>query len=230
MSALIVALAVAALGFFANVVLDLWKRHRERCAIAAAIAGELGAYLDLIKVDETPNNLRKIAALDLDTRQKRLRALHHPPNGHPVFEKVADKIGVLDVQDATDISATYNVVSSVRLMLVNMTSESFSAAPDDFQKAMIEAVAATVEKYGARGKSLIDRLKTVSAEKFNWVQMSICLGIGGPLIVISGLLLWKIDLLTDETKSQNIQIHDLTERLSMIGDHQTAHTSSNNAK
>lgn len=94
-TALIVALAVAALGLFGNIFLDRWKHHQERRTIAAAIAGELGAYLDLIRADETPSNFRKIATLDLDTRQKRLRTLHHPPTGHPVFEKVADKIGGL---------------------------------------------------------------------------------------------------------------------------------------
>lgn len=74
-------------------------------------------------------------------------------------------------------------------MPMNLTSESFSAAPNDFQIGVLEIVAATVEKHAPSGKALIYRLKIVASEKFSWVKATVWLGVVAlPLIVIFWLL------------------------------------------
>jgi len=168
---LAVAFIAAALALVGHIFYDQWKRHHERRAIAGALAGELGAYIELLQPAVSPKHFRTIAdpRISREARQRGLRSMAPPPNSHPVFDKVADKIGLLDVRDAVEVSEVYNVVTGMRLHIANLSTDAFLAAPDEGHIALLNIIASAIEKYaGEGGKAvvLVDRLMAVSRERF----------------------------------------------------------------
>ena len=111
MLALTTALFTAALALLGKIGFDLWGRQRDRRGLAGALAGEIGAYLDLLNGDTLSAAYRQIAALDRDLRVGRLRSLPALPTTHPVFDKVAEKLGTLPHAAAYGVSRFYNVVT-----------------------------------------------------------------------------------------------------------------------
>jgi hypothetical protein len=87
--------------------------------IAAALAGEINAYVDLLsaKIDgrDAAASYRLAAGLNQDARLVWLRTIPPLPSAHPVFDKVAEKIGQLPHAEAYAISRFYNVITGMRL-------------------------------------------------------------------------------------------------------------------
>lgn len=119
------ALAVAGLALMGKVLYDFWTRFEERRSIAAALAGEIGAHIGIILPADLPGAYRRIATLDRETRVKALRAMPATPTSHPVFDKVAHKIGLLSADEAREISAFYNMVTGFRIHASNLSSDKF---------------------------------------------------------------------------------------------------------
>ncbi|HEX3974255.1 MAG TPA: hypothetical protein VHX19_23180 [Stellaceae bacterium] len=166
MIALTTAFSTAALALIGNIVFGLWNRFSERRSIAAALAGEIGAYVTLLDPETSSANYRKLAAFEYALRKQRLRSLPKTPVGHPVFDKVADKIGLLPTTESLDVSSIYNVVSGFRIIISNLSSDQIADAEDVVQSAMIIRVAETIEKYSPSARDLVDRLKRISNENF----------------------------------------------------------------
>jgi hypothetical protein len=167
MIALTVALLAASLALFGNILFGLWNRFNERRSIAAALAGEIGAYIKLLDSPVSVQSYRKLAETDSEVRVRLLRAFPKVPSGHPVFDKVADKIGLLPAEDALDVSAIYNVVSGMRLLIVNLSSEQFATADAAMQSAMLITIADSIEKYSQSSELLVQRLIIISRERFS---------------------------------------------------------------
>jgi hypothetical protein len=147
MTALAAALFSAALALFGKIGFDIWARHRERCGIAGALAGEIGAYIKSIKPSETAKNLLTVANLDRETRCRRLAATFGSlPNTHPIFDKVAGNLGVLPVHAVRQISEFYNFVTGYRLLLTNLSSDKFLESDDDHQFNMLKILAKGIEE------------------------------------------------------------------------------------
>jgi hypothetical protein len=125
------------IGFLTKIVLDLRVEHQARKSVAAALAGELGAYLRLSQPERTAASVKTLATIPYDERNSRLRGLFSLPSGHPVFDRVADKIGSLSPEAARGISEAYNIITSARLLLGALSSDSFLQAPDQIQVARI---------------------------------------------------------------------------------------------
>jgi hypothetical protein len=160
--------AVLAVGgaIISKVVYDLWSRWREKRGIAAAIAGELGAYIAFLKMGKPSAHFRTMATMDSAMRVRVLRAFPPLPTSHPVFDKVADKIGLLPPDDARAISRAYNAVTGFRLHLTNLSSDRFLAADDAVQAETLKVLATMLEDEVKRAKSLIDRLLRIATTGF----------------------------------------------------------------
>lgn len=150
---------------------DMWVRHQERRGIAGALAGEIGAYITLLKPMQTANSFRKIATIERKERVKVLRAMPAPPNNHPVFDAVAHKIGLLSAQDALDTSAFYNVVTGFRIHVTNFASEKFLDAQDEIHTGLLNSLAETIEAEAPKVELLVKRLQRTASERF-WSRIS----------------------------------------------------------
>jgi hypothetical protein len=71
--ALTVAFTTAALALLAKIASDWMQRHYDRQGIAAALAGEIGAYLNLLKPDNFSNNF-EIVGVDVQRSSSRAYA------------------------------------------------------------------------------------------------------------------------------------------------------------
>jgi len=161
-----IALLTAALTVVGKMANDIWAQYRERKAIAAALRGEVGAYLRPFEGTAVDGGLRALAELDRDSRARRLRGLHPLPTGHPGFSKIADKIALLPPAVAVDVSSFYNYVDSMRLMFMNLSSEGFLEAADEIQVALIHQVARGYSNHVPVAQSLLRKLKAISGESF----------------------------------------------------------------
>lgn len=138
----VAAAAVAGLiAFLAKLWLDVRAERQARKAVAAALAGELAAYLRLSRAEQTAENIKLLANVPREARVELLRGLFSPPSGHPVFDRVADKIGGLSPEAARGISEAYNIITCARLMLVALSSDAFLQAADQVQVTRINIMA-----------------------------------------------------------------------------------------
>jgi len=159
------AVVTGVIGFLTKIGIDIRAEHQARKAIAAALAGELGAYLRLSQPERTVENVKTFAKIPYDERIVRLRGLPSPPSGHPVFDRVADKIGSLSPEAARGISEAYNIITGARLLLAYMSSDPFLQAPDQVQVILITVMtdmfAQEIEGM-RRTVALLDRLSRQS--------------------------------------------------------------------
>src|ERR1700722_7697699 len=121
MWAIVLAVVTGVIGFLTKIALDIRAEHQSRKAVAAALAGELGAYLRLSRPEQTAENIKTLAKIPYDERVVRLRGLFNLPSGHPVFDRLADKIGSLSPEAARGVSEAYNIITGARLLLVSIS-------------------------------------------------------------------------------------------------------------
>ena len=143
-----------------------------------ALAGEIRTYVDFLNPPDrralapgaSPgmwDNMRQIASIkDRATRVISLGALGKLPNTHPVFDKVADKLGYLGTDDATAASRFYNVITGMRLQWANLSSPGFLAASDDHHAATLRVFANMLENEVRAGRALSDRLTALA--RLSW--------------------------------------------------------------
>jgi hypothetical protein len=98
MSVITGAVITAAVGFVFKIYLDLRSEHQAENALAAALAGELHAYLRLSKPELTLERIGTLVELPYERRVSVLTGLFSLPSGHPVFDRVSDKIGLLTLR------------------------------------------------------------------------------------------------------------------------------------
>jgi hypothetical protein len=166
MDALAGAIGAAAVALLAKVAYDLWNRWREQRGTAAALAGEIGAYIALLRPKETAIVFRQIATFERSPRQKSFRGMARVPSTHPVFDKISEKIGILSVKDAMDISKFYNVITGLRLHINNFSSETFIDAEDAYQIGILIFIASGLEEHIATAGELVDRLRKTANQGF----------------------------------------------------------------
>lgn len=141
------ALLSATLAILGKVAFDIWVRYCQRQSVAAAIAGEIAGYLQTLNPSQTVAALRSIAAMEPDKRAKRLAGMSPLPSGHPMFDKVGDKVGLLPPELVQDITAFYNVISGMRLLFNHSSSEKFLGADVGYQTDYLNAIANGLEEH-----------------------------------------------------------------------------------
>ena len=113
------SIGAASLTVIVKIGFDVWskssQRRADRRAIAAALAGEIGGYLVALNPEVAGPRYRSLAALDRPSRIRKLAAFPPLPTGHPVYDKLADKVGLLPPDLTREISRLYNVVTGIRV-------------------------------------------------------------------------------------------------------------------
>ena len=164
------AAATAVLALAGKILFDCWTRGKERRALAAGIAGELGAYLSFLNI-QTLASFREIAEKPRAERIEFFRIFPALPSSHPVFDVVADKIGWLSPDDARDISRIYNVVSGFRLLSMSMSSQAFQDATDDAQTGRMNVIADMMERELPIAAALVTRLhRAAGHSRWDWLR------------------------------------------------------------
>lgn len=166
MLSLTIAFMTVAVTLAGKMTLDIWHRHCERRGIAGALAGEIGAYMKLLDPPNLAENLRDISKLDYATRKNRLRSFPKTPTGHPAFDRLADRIGLLPAAEAEDVSAIYNVVSGMRVLVSNFSDPQFVTVDDKMQIEYFTTLANRIEQECKSMGDLTDRLKKISRQSF----------------------------------------------------------------
>jgi hypothetical protein len=166
MLAFTAALITATMALVAKIIFDAFDRYRLRQGVAAGLAGEIRAYIELLQPEKMSAALRAFARLPRAERIIKLSAFGPLPSSHPVFDKVADRIGLLSVDIALDISKFYNVVTGFRLLATGASTERFLNLPDEIQTAQLEFVAAGIEKYILGSATLTAQLEAMARQSF----------------------------------------------------------------
>lgn len=161
MEAIAWAIFSAALALVGKLGFDMWVRRADRRSMAAALAGEIGGYIRNLKPAETASNLRQIAALSREERQANLAALPVLPTGHPAYDKLADKIGLLPPELTQAVSGFYNAVTGLRLLGNHLSSKPFLEASDKFQMEYISSIAKGIDDYIAPAQRTVIHLEKI---------------------------------------------------------------------
>jgi hypothetical protein len=171
--ALASAIGVAALALLAKVLYDVWNHWLERRGVASALAGEIGAYITLLKPETMIDALRTIATMARKDRQNLLRSFGELADTHPVFDKIAHKIGLLPPRETLEISAFYNIVTGFRIQMTGLSSERFLEATDGYQVAILKDLAQTLEEQAPKTHELVARLLLIAGETFwsRWLKI-----------------------------------------------------------
>jgi len=74
------------------------------------------------------------------------------------------KIGLLPSDDALGVSAIYNVVTGMRMLISSLSSDKVANADDEVPKAMLIRMADEIEKQCLDAQHLVERLKRISAQ------------------------------------------------------------------
>jgi hypothetical protein len=172
MWAITLVVVTGVIGFLTKIVLDIRAEHQARKAVAAALAGELGAYLRLSQPEQTVENIKALTKIPYEERVILLRGLFSLPSGHPVFDRIADKIGSLSPEAARGVSEAYNIITGARLLLVSISSDTFLQAPDHLQIARITVMTDMFAKEIAGMRRTIAVLDRLSRQGFRCYLMA----------------------------------------------------------
>jgi len=164
-AALANALLVAALALVGKIAYDAWVRFDLRRGVAGALAGEIGAYVEIILAMDLDATLLAWVNIPVEKREGILRAMAPLPTGHPVFDKIADKLTLLPSEQSISISRFYNAVTSMRLLMMNMRSAEFVALQPDVQNANFRIVATIVgREFRSARDTLLPALRALADE------------------------------------------------------------------
>jgi hypothetical protein len=166
MWAISTAIVVGVIGFLTKLAFDVRAEHEGRRALAAALAGELGAYLRLLRPEQTMANFEMLAKFSAEQRAAGLDAFPSFPTGHPVFDRVADKIGSLPPNAARGVSEAYNVITSMRLFVTSFASDRFRALPNEAQQKIVLTVLVLFREELEPMRITIRTLDSISRERF----------------------------------------------------------------
>jgi hypothetical protein len=161
------AIGTASLSVIGKVIFDVYSRvsdrRAERRAIAATLAGETGGYLLALNPEIAAKNYRALADLDRAARLRKLAAFPPLPTGHPAYDKLADKVGLLPPHLTREISRIYNVVTGVRLLIMHFRTTEFLAADDDYQQGLIRQVAVAMDTHVPAARTAIEELEAIAS-------------------------------------------------------------------
>ncbi|OOG42682.1 hypothetical protein [Rhodanobacter sp. C05] len=149
------SIVVALVAAWATAILaEDYRRFRDGTSLAAALAGELQAYIEafdtgLPTLHDIRKELKKGAPLKYMPPFK--------PPGDPVYESGVERLGLLGPEIARDVAYTYQQVNAFRASYVNMT-ETYSKVEQFVVLGSLEGVISAATKALDRGNSAIQQL------------------------------------------------------------------------
>lgn len=156
------AVFAAAISVITKVAYDLFTHWRSRRSIAGGLAGEIGAYYRIWHDYDLAAGLRRHTTESRADRQDWLRSFPAPPTGHPVFDRVSDRLSLLSPDNVQRTSEAYNLVTGMRLLLAGLALPGFVEASDSLQTARLTTMATMLDKEMLRFPGTVARLETAS--------------------------------------------------------------------
>lgn len=159
LAAILAASATLIVAFLNSIVAELFRRHKDRVALAAAIAGELASYEPALPIIQ--KFLRDtIHAVETDNRGViSFRPFEKPKD--LVFEKAVEKLGLLGPKLVEDIVYVYGNLNAFRTSL-GLISTHFKEMPDAELRARSTACLEALDRAAQRGGPLVVALKRVA--------------------------------------------------------------------
>ena len=163
LTAIIAASATLIVAFLNSIVAESFKRHKDRVAIAAAMAGELASYAPAFPIIQQALSSTIQAAENGKRETLNFRPFEKPKDF--VFEKAVEKLGLLGPQLAEDIAFVYGNLNAFRSSFV-LISTHFKEMSNEELKVRSTACLEALNRAAERGGPLILSLKRVANECF----------------------------------------------------------------
>jgi len=161
---LTVAIISGLIAFLAKFAFDIRAEYQARRGLAAALAGELGSYVRMMRFDAVVVGLRQLTRASHERRLSFLQAFPTVPFDHPVYGKAADKIGSLTPEAARGISEAYSVITAYRLQVAQLGSQAVIESGPEVQIRRINALARLVSKEIGGIRNTIAILDSISTQ------------------------------------------------------------------
>ena len=172
LSSLAIPLWVAGLAIIGGVINEIYKRHQNRIAVAAAMHAEISALVEITTANNTVQEWTKIAAILVAGNNIPIPPIFVPePTEGPVFNAYVNKFGFLAPNDAKDIILFYQNLIGIRILLRNLVSGAWEASPN---AAAIKAIQVqTGLQFWQQCATITQRLlpslaKTANRSWFSW--------------------------------------------------------------
>ncbi|WP_080413942.1 hypothetical protein [Burkholderia ubonensis] len=188
-TALVGLLGVMVGGYLNNFLAEDYRRFRDSQALAGALAGELESHGDA--ASEIRKSLQVIidAGQDIDTGQEPRRNMtipEWPIPSSPIFEAVAEQVGMLDHESAKDVAYVYEQIRTFR-GVINMLSKNHTTFSVGFRTSLAQGCMVAIARAEDRGKPLVERLKRHANASY-WCRPATVKQCAAGLILVVALL------------------------------------------
>ncbi|HEY0182943.1 MAG TPA: hypothetical protein VGC09_09065, partial [Rhodopila sp.] len=123
-------------------------RHRQTAAVASAIYGEIQSYVHDLRPHVTTAAHKALEVFDdTDELNARLRGFSQLPFAHPVFNAVADRVGLLPAKLCEEVATFYTVVTGVRGIMATFPTDEFAKTTREVKRDLLIRVAESTERH-----------------------------------------------------------------------------------
>lgn len=161
LTAVVGLIAAVITGFFGAFINEMYKRHRDACATAAAIAGELASY-------RTAHDALDVSLHILLKRAKEGVPLNIPqqdPAADVTFQAYVDKLGLLGPALAEETAYVYGQLRGFRSVFQSITRAP-QGADSEYIAASLSVAQMFTRNAKQRGDLLIPRLTELANTSF----------------------------------------------------------------
>ncbi len=143
-----VAIVTGIAALLGKLIADSWSRHRQTAAVASAIYGEIQSYVHDLRPHVTTAAHKALEVFDdTDELDARLRGFSQLPFAHPVFNAVADRLGLLPAKLCEEVATFYTVVTGVRGIMATFPTDEFAKTTREVKRDLLIRVAESTERH-----------------------------------------------------------------------------------
>ncbi|WP_080413423.1 hypothetical protein [Burkholderia ubonensis] len=201
-TALVGLLGVMAGGYLNNFLAEDYRRFRDSQALAGALAGELESHGDAASQIKTSLDLIIGAVEPLAS----VKIPEWPVPNSPVFEAYAEKIGLLNPENAKDVAYVYEHIRAFRIA-INMLSKHHVEMGADWRASMAKSCSDAIGRAEDRGKPLVERLKRHAKASY-WCRPGTLTQCAVGLMLVAALLLAAMRLSGPKASTNCVTIFD----------------------
>ena len=151
--ALIAFTSAILVGFTSHFLVEDYRRFRDSQAIAAALAGELRSITSSISDLQTG----LIGMQEMLDNEQPLPFPEFPIQTSPMFEAIAEKVGMLGVDLAGDVAFLYGQITAFQVSF-HWLSKHNERMPMPWSCALVERLLVLIEKNKEGAQTLIQKL------------------------------------------------------------------------
>jgi hypothetical protein len=143
-----VAIVTGIAALLGKLITDSWSRHRQTAAVASTIYGEIQSYVYDLRPHVTAAAHKALEVFDdTDELNARLRGFSQLPFAHPVFNAVADRLGLLPAKLCEEVATFYTVVTGVRGIMATFPTDEFAKTTQEVKWDLLIRVAESTERH-----------------------------------------------------------------------------------